>query len=91
MAKMVSKTELEAIASKQIAPYVDVDGELILKTNDGGSEGYLYSLRVLNSENSGETVIGPHGHAAEFEYYLRGIRAGLDIANGRYADDSEGE
>jgi len=87
---MVTKTDLEAIAAKQIAPRVTVDGDLILRTQAPG-DGNIYSLRVRHPDTS-ESVIGPHGSAAEFEYFLRGITYGLDLADGRYApDDNDAE
>lgn len=85
---MVSKSDLRKIAASRIAPRVDVDGELILDAHTPGDRS-LYSLRVKNAENGGETVIGPHGHAAEFEYFLRGVYYGLELADGRYSADGD--
>lgn len=88
---MTCRAEIEAVLSGRIKGRAEVDGDLFVHAAEGGHKGNIYSLRIKDPETGGERVVGPHGRAAEFEYYLRGISYGLDLANGRYAADEEVE
>lgn len=85
---MTSRNDLESILEQLIAPSASdmVDGDLMLHAGHGGSKGNVYELRIRLPEG-GERKIGPAGYAGEFEHYLRGVKVGLEIANGRHAAD----
>lgn len=83
-----TRSDLDAVLGR-IAPYVEVDGELMLHVGHGGTRGNLYQLRVRDPEHGGQREVGPMGYANEFEYFLRGVDFGRQLADGRYASDDE--